>query len=97
MTTDEGREFALQHPRPYFAAGGLRNISGPNFFSNTTTLSPLRVVISLAMARPRHLPPTTATSTGLRFVMFLAFVRRVKQVRSARTESAVNTASPVQL
>src|SRR5437773_8612794 len=27
--------------------------------------------------------PTMATSTGLRFVMFLAFVRRVKQVRSA--------------
>src|SRR5439155_332533 len=29
---------------------------GRNFFSNTTTLSPLRVVISLAMARPFHLP-----------------------------------------
>src|SRR5439155_16762788 len=33
--------------------------------------------------RASQAAPTMATSTGLRFVMFLAFVRRVKQVRSA--------------
>src|SRR5947199_7282423 len=62
---------------------------GPNANQNLL-LSPLRVVISLAMAGPLHLPPTMATSTGLRFVMFLAFVRRVKQVRSAGSTAPRN-------